>query len=95
MAIKKGSLKDLSLAVCTAFAGAILLSKAFEKNKEIYKDRLVWVRCQENEMWVQRYATGDFSDNGSILCYLEGKTSSESMDPPTCWDYYSTADPCK
>jgi hypothetical protein len=62
---------------------------------EIAKDTPVWVRDWKNDNWFLRYATGDFNENGKIICYHAGRTSNTAgpENYRSSWDEYSLTDP--
>jgi hypothetical protein len=61
---------------------------------QVEKDQLVWVRNWGDAEWKERFATGEFDEQGWICCYSEGKTSCASDYDDFCaWKYYSLTDP--
>lgn len=64
---------------------------------EIAKDTPVWVRDRDFDDWGARYATGNFTEDGKIKCYSNGKTSfTAHPEFDYCsWNEFSLTDPNK
>jgi hypothetical protein len=78
------------------FKGCIeVKSFLFEPKPEVPRDTPVWVRDWDDENWKRAYATGDFTDDGKILCYSGGLTSFTIDHEDDCWPWtdYSLTDP--
>ena len=68
----------------------------FEQPPNIAKDTPVWVRDGVHRQWVRGYATGEFDDDGDIICYACGMTSfTAEEEDVTSWVQYALTDPTK
>jgi len=92
--MKKGDLADAALATSVVLAGGFVALKLFSKVDQIYKDRKIWVR-DFKDLWLERYATGDFTDDGIVICYSGMDNSKTSKGDLTYWEVYSLTDPTK
>lgn len=59
---------------------------------EIKKDTKVRVRDKHTRKWENIYATGEFDEDGRILCYESGATSFSNDSDPVGWKYYKVVE---
>lgn len=68
---------------------------AFDSQPKIEKDKIVWVRDDDDQDWIPAYATGRFTSDGWIICFPNGTTSvtRQHLAIPVHWKQYSLTNP--